>query len=160
MREIHFKRKDSRTTAHSRRLQPMAGINRAHGGGKCTSAVFRKRGRLLSSIFTSIQDGISILGKDYRIVLVNHTMERWYRHAMPLVGKKCYNAYHGRKRMCKICPSRRVFADGMPHSEVIPKVGRNRRVVGWIELYSFPFFDENTGSLQGVIEYVRDITER
>ncbi|MEN8136409.1 MAG: hypothetical protein ABFS18_12880 [Thermodesulfobacteriota bacterium] len=38
----------------------------------------------LSNIFSSIQDGISILDREYNIIQVNHTMEGWYSHAMPL----------------------------------------------------------------------------
>ncbi|MBD3342962.1 MAG: PAS domain S-box protein [Candidatus Lokiarchaeota archaeon] len=50
--------------------------------------------RFLSNIFTSIQDGISVLDKDLNIIKVNPTAERWYSVSMPVIGKKCYEVYH------------------------------------------------------------------
>jgi len=44
-----------------------------------------ERERFLDSIFTSIQDGISVLDRDMNIIRVNPTMEEWYAHALPLV---------------------------------------------------------------------------
>jgi hypothetical protein len=79
---------------------------------------------------------------------------------MPLVGKKCYQAYHGRRNRCKVCPSHRTLQTGEAAYEVIPKRGPGGEVVGWLDLYSFPLVDTATGHLNGVIEYARDITER
>lgn len=115
---------------------------------------------LLSSIFSSIQDGISILDADMRIVRVNPAMESWYCHAMPLTGKKCYKAYHGRDRPCEVCPSRETLRTGEVAYEVVPKTGVGGEVVGWLDLYSFPLLETTSGEMRGVIEYVRDITER
>ena len=83
--------------------------------------------RFLSSVFSSIQDGISILDKDYNIVRVNPTMEKWYAHNMPLVGKKCYEAYHCRSAQCEVCPSRDTLKTGKAAYEVVPKIGPERR---------------------------------
>lgn len=113
----------------------------------------------LDSVFSSIQDGISVLDKDMTIIRVNHAMEKWYKHAMPLVGKKCYQAYHGRKERCKICPTHKTLETGEEAYEVVPKIGEGNKIVGWLDLYSFPLLDSKTGKLRGVIEYVRDITK-
>lgn len=114
----------------------------------------------LKSIFESIPDGISILNEKMEIAGVNTAMEKWYLHAMPLVGKKCYQAYHGRTKACDICPSRQTLRTGKPAYEVVPKTGKQKKISGWLDLYSFPWYDSKTGKLNGVIEYVRDITER
>jgi PAS domain S-box-containing protein len=114
----------------------------------------------LSNIFESIQDGISVLDKDMNIIRVNQTMERWYSHAMPLVGKKCYEAYHGRNERCDICPTHQTVLTGRAAREVVSKVGPGGKIVGWLDLYSFPLIDTTTEKMRGVIEYVRDITER
>jgi len=116
--------------------------------------------RFLSSVFSSIQDGISVLDKDLNILRVNQTMEEWYSHKMPLVGKKCYDAYHGRQAQCDSCPSIRTIESGKSAYEVVPKTGPKAEVVGWLDLYSYPMRDSKTGELSGVIEYVRDITDR
>jgi len=115
--------------------------------------------RFLSEIFSSIQDGISVLDTNLNIVRTNPAMEKWYAHAMPLVGKKCYEAYHGRKTRCDDCPTCRTLETGKADYEVVPKTGPGGKIVGWIDLYSFPLIDEATGKLKGVIEYVREITD-
>jgi len=116
--------------------------------------------RFLSSIFMSIQDGISILDVDMTIVRVNATMEKWYSHAMPLVGKKCFEVYHDRSERCEICPTHKTLKTGEAAYEVVPKRGKDGNVIGWLDLFSFPLIDVKTGDMRGVIEYVRDITER
>ncbi len=124
------------------------------------SYVLKESEHFLSSIFQSIQDGISILDKNMNIIKVNHAMEKWYSHAMPLVGKKCYEAYHGRSEVCEICPTLKVLKTGKMAYEVITKHGPDKEPIGWEDLYAFPLLDVETGELKGVIEYVRDITDR
>jgi len=120
----------------------------------------REGERFLSSIFTSIQDGLSILDNEFNIVRVNPTMERWYSHAMPLVGKKCYEAYHGCSQRCEVCPTYQTINTGKDAYEVVPKAGARGEIVGWLDLFSFPLIDKVTGKMRGVIEYVRDISDR
>ncbi|MEK7309952.1 MAG: PAS domain S-box protein [Planctomycetota bacterium] len=120
----------------------------------------REQEQFLSGVFSSIQDGISILDNEFNIIRVNAAMERWYSYATPLVGKKCYTAYHGQDTACQICPSRRTIETGQPDYEVVPKRDAQGNVVGWLDLYSFPFIDTKTGKQKGVIEYVRDISSR
>ncbi|MGB7580829.1 MAG: PAS domain S-box protein [Sedimentisphaerales bacterium] len=115
--------------------------------------------RFLSEVFASIQDGISVLDTNFNIVRTNAAMEKWYAHAMPLVGKKCYEAYHGRKTRCDACPTCRTLETGKADYDVVPKIGPGGKVTGWIDLYSFPLIDTTTGKLKGVIEYVREITD-
>jgi PAS domain S-box-containing protein len=116
--------------------------------------------RFLTSIFSSIQDGLSVLDNDLRIISTNQAMEKWYAHAMPLAGKKCYEAYHGRDKPCDVCPSRRTLETGQAVHEEVPRTGPNREVVGCQDLYSFPLMDAEMGQMKGVIEYVRDATDR
>jgi putative nucleotidyltransferase with HDIG domain len=116
--------------------------------------------RFLSEIFASVQDGISILGRDLDILRVNTTMEQWYKHAVPLVGKKCYAAYHGRNQPCQVCPTVRAMKNNRAAFDIVPKRGASGEIIGWLELYSFPLVDMTSGMTKGVIEYVRDITER
>ncbi|HUU36846.1 MAG TPA: PAS domain S-box protein, partial [Candidatus Desulfaltia sp.] len=126
---------------------------------KKTEEDVQERERFLTSMFESIQDGISILGQDYTILRVNKAMENWYAHALPLVGKKCYEAYHLRDKPCDICPTRKALETSEAAYDVVAKVGTGSAITGWIDLYSFPLIDSKTGQLNGVIEYARDITE-
>ena len=114
----------------------------------------------LSNVFTSIQDGISVLDKNLNIIKVNPIMEKWYAHSMPMLGKKCYDVYHERSKPCEVCPSIQALKSGKPAYEVVPKRGPNQITIGWLDLYSFPLLDERGENIIGVIEYVRDISER
>uniref|UniRef100_A0A7C1F360 HD domain-containing protein n=1 Tax=Ammonifex degensii TaxID=42838 RepID=A0A7C1F360_9THEO len=116
----------------------------------------------LASIFDSIQDGISVLDLDYNIVRVNKAIEQWYTHSVPLVGKKCYTAYHGRDKPCDawVCPTRQALTTGGLAYAVVPLTGPEGEVRGWFDLYVFPWLGISTGEVRGVIEYVRDATRR
>ncbi len=120
----------------------------------------RERERFLSDVFSSIQDGISILDREFNVIRVNPTMRRWYAHAVPLVGKICYRAYHGRSEPCESCPSRHTFETGEADHGTIARRGPDGEINGWLDVYSFPLLDTATGQIRGVIQYVRDITER
>ena len=50
------------------------------------------------NVFNSIQDGLCVLDLEMNILRVNPAMEKWYAHNMPIVGKKCYQAYHQRSK--------------------------------------------------------------
>jgi diguanylate cyclase (GGDEF)-like protein/PAS domain S-box-containing protein len=114
----------------------------------------------LSNIFSSIQDGISILDNKMNIVSVNPTMEKWYSHSMPLIGKKCFEAYHGTDKVCKVCPTMKTIKFQESAHDMIPKRGPGGVIEGWFDLYSFPLIDRRTGKMTGVIEYVRDISKQ
>jgi PAS domain S-box-containing protein len=133
-------------------------VNQYTDGLNQAQEQLRTSERFLNNIFASIQDGISILDKDYHIIRVNQTMEHVYAHAMPLVGKKCYQAYHGRREPCEVCPSRSTLATGKPAREEITEV--DGEVVAHVELSTFPFIDLPAGKMTGVVEYVRNITEK
>ncbi len=116
----------------------------------------RERERFLSSVFASIQDGISIVDSSLTIVYVNPAMERWYVHEMPLLGKKCYEAYHGRQKPCQVCPTLVTLETGRVACAMVNKVGPDGVTAGQLELCSYPFIDAVSGKVEGVIEYVRD----
>jgi PAS domain-containing protein len=62
----------------------------------------KKQAHFFLSILASIKDGISVSDTEMNILYVNPIMEEWYSHTLPLIGKKCYTAYHGRNKPC--CP--------------------------------------------------------
>ncbi|MHB9132935.1 MAG: bifunctional diguanylate cyclase/phosphodiesterase [Armatimonadota bacterium] len=125
-----------------------------------TEQALRHNEHFLTNVFTSIQDGISILDSEMRVVRVNSTMERWYTPRMPVVGKKCYEAYHGRKSPCRGCPTLKTLATGSTARQIVPLRDAENKTRGWFDVYTFPLLDYQTGQVTGVIEYVRDITKR
>jgi len=118
----------------------------------------KERQQFLAAVFNGIQDGISVLDSDLNILQVNQAMDKWYAHQLPLAGKKCYQAYHGRTEPCAVCPTLRALRQGIPQVDVVPLVGSGGQR-GWLELHAFPLIEQD-GSVSGVIEYVRDISER
>jgi len=116
--------------------------------------------RFFMSIFSSIKDGISVLDKNMNIIRVNKIMEEYYEHVKPLVGKKCYEAYHGRTQPCKECPTLETLKTGKSAFKVVAKRDKNWKEIGYLELYTFPLIDIKSRKIKGVIEYVRDISEK
>jgi PAS domain S-box-containing protein/putative nucleotidyltransferase with HDIG domain len=138
----------------------IAELSEADARRRETEAKLQEEERFVFSVFSSVQDGISVLDLDLNILLVNPKMEEWYRHAVPLTGKKCYAAYHGRDKPCDICPTVKTLATGKSAHEYVPRRGVQGEILGWFDLYSFPMLDPATGKVKGVIEYVRDISDQ
>jgi len=109
-------------------------------------------------MFASIQDGISVLNPDLTIRHVNGVMKQWYEQNLPLEGKKCYECYHNRHKPCDPCPTLQSLKSGKTELEIVP--GLEGSPVEWIELFSYPMKDPDSGEVTGVLEVVRDITER
>ncbi|MGO8762518.1 MAG: diguanylate cyclase [Desulfobaccales bacterium] len=123
-------------------------------------AALEERERFLSSIFDSIQDGISIIDPQLTIIRVNQGKERDHAYAMPLVGKKCYAAFHETSEPCPICPVRRTLQSGQADSEVVSTRFEGKPGLRHLNLLTFPIFDPASGAITGVVEYARDITEQ
>ena len=125
---------------------------------KKAEQALRDNEHFLQHIFDGIRDGISILDRDLNIIRANKWMEDTNAPQMPLVGKKCYQAYRKRKSFCQRCPSIRAIENGEAYTEVMPaKFAENR--IGWVELSAFPLKNAD-GSIIGVIEHIKDITKR
>jgi two-component system cell cycle sensor histidine kinase/response regulator CckA len=114
----------------------------------------------LQGVFDAIQDGLCVLDTDLSIVRVNRWMEEQYADKMPLVGKRCYDVFQGRQTPCIWCPCLETLKTGEAHSEEVPYpeplLGNQ---TGWREISAFPLRDAQ-GMVVGVIEYVKDVTER
>lgn len=114
--------------------------------------------QFLEDIFNSIQDGLSILDLDRRIIRVNPAMRK-FPCSEPMEGRKCFEVYHGKNRPCEPCPVTHTLKTGETsygQVEVRDKLGARK----FNEIYSYPLINHANGELQGVIEYVRDVTER
>ncbi|GAF81387.1 unnamed protein product, partial [marine sediment metagenome] len=112
----------------------------------------------IESVFESIQDGISVLAPDLTIRHVNNLMKEWYAENLPLEGKKCYEVYQNRKRPCDPCPTLRCMKSGKTERDIVP--GLPGSAVEWIELFSYPMKDPETGKINGAVEFGRNITAR
>lgn len=112
--------------------------------------------QFMEEVFSSIQDGISVLDKDLNIIHVNPVMEKWYAKNLPLIGKKCYQCYHDVDKPCEPCPSLRSLQSGKFERDIVQGLGDSD--VKWLELFSYPMRDAQSGAITGVVEFVRNIT--
>jgi len=118
----------------------------------------RKNEQFLAAVFESIREGLSILNPDLTIRYVNSVMNKWYQQNLPLEGKKCYQCYHNKTMPCEPCPTLRCIETGKTEREIVP--GLKGSQTEWVELFSYPMKDPKTSEITGVVEFVRDITER
>jgi DNA-binding CsgD family transcriptional regulator len=125
---------------------------------KTPAEMLREFELFFTHVFNSSRDGISILDLDFTILGVNHTMERWYAHEMPVTGRKCYEVYHHSPTPCENCPTRRAIETRASCTGIVP-FEDTAAVRGSQELSVFPLFDDRQ-HIFGVIEYVRDITRQ
>lgn len=120
--------------------------------------IIRENEQFMTSVFESVQDGISVLKPDLTIRHVNGVMKEWYKENLPLEGKTCYKVYHNADKPCDPCPSLRCLESGKTEWNVVS--GLPGSPVEWIELFSYPIKDARSAKITGVVEYVRDITHR
>ena len=121
-------------------------------------ATLHESERFLSTIFDSIQDGISVLDANLNVVRVYQAMKNLCAHELPLEGKKCYEVYHGRSKPCKVCPTMRSLSTGKLEMNEVPLKGQDKET-GILELFDFPMIDDS-GKSFGVVEFVGNVTDR
>jgi len=126
---------------------------------KQTENILKENERFLTNIFTSIQDGLCVIDKDYNIIRANPTMENWYSHMKPILGKKCYQVYRHRNEICENCECIKIIKSNKSFSETIISKVIDNEIGKILDIYSFPFLDQETGELKGFIKYLRDVTE-
>lgn len=118
----------------------------------------REKERFLASIFDSIQDGISVLTLDLKIIHANKAMQKLYADQLPLKDKSCFEVYHGRKHPCDDCPTIRAVDSEQLEMQEVP-LRQEGRETGVLEVYAFPMFDDE-GEITGIVEYVRDMSHK
>ncbi len=112
----------------------------------------------LEAILESIQDGIAVLNPDFSIRYANSTMDEWYEENAPLEGKTCYRIHHELDKPCAECHVLRTLKTGEAAAK-IEQPDYNPEV-DYLELYSYPMIDDETGEITGIVELSRDISER
>jgi len=110
----------------------------------------------LYNVFDAIADGISVLDRDFNILMANRWLKEHNINDV-LIGKKCYKTYQNLDTICPWCPVIHSFASGEVEQEIvsIPTLNGEQE---WIELTIFPIKDKN-GEISKVIEYVKNITD-
>jgi signal transduction histidine kinase len=110
----------------------------------------------LQSLFDGIEDGISVIDEDYRILDANSGIERLFG---PRSGTttRCHERYAGRGEPCPGCPARETLRSGAAAHRRYrwPTAGGVERDV---EVTTFAF--QTTDRRRALIEVVRDVSDR
>ncbi len=119
----------------------------------------RENERFISTVFDTIQDGITVLDLDLNIVKTNNAMHAIYPHVLSMEGKKCYEVFHGVSKPCTDCPTIRALKSKKLEREELPFIDENGVQKGVLDFFAYPMLTEE-GEVSGIVCYLRDITER
>lgn len=115
------------------------------------------------SIIDGIAEPIMVIGVDYRVMLMNRAEKEFSNGHNNLTSSLlCYQISHQREIPCTglehPCPLEQVRVSNQPVTVVHEHYQANGEL-RLVEVTAAPFLDAN-GSFQGIIESMRDITER
>ncbi len=109
----------------------------------------------LENIFESISDLVYFNSADYTIKKINRAViQKIGRPADEIIGKKCYEIFHGMKEPWEKCPHHNTLKTKKPFIEEVedPHLG------GIVLVSSSPIFDKSQ-KIIGTVHITRDITE-
>ena len=106
-------------------------------------------------LFNQVPINIAIIDRKFRIADANATFAEtfgdWH-------GRKCYQAYKDRKRMCVKCKAAETFAEGKV-SVSLERVRDRKGSLRYLRVRTYPFRDA-TGAITHIIEMSTDVTAR
>ncbi len=108
-------------------------------------------------VIDGITDGISIIDRDYRVLMVNKAISQWHSKPVGMFrGRPCYEVFQQQSELCQGCPAREAFDTGRPafRERVSTTLGGRKY---YFHLTAFPLKDEQ-GRVMRVVEYVKDVT--
>ncbi len=108
-----------------------------------------------SAIFAAIDEHVVYQKPDHTIIWANRAAaESIGLKPEELIGRKCYELWHGRTEPCQVCPVAEARDTGQASKkEVVSPDGR------WWHISGYPMFDDR-GQLIGMIEVTSEITAR
>jgi PAS domain S-box-containing protein len=116
----------------------------------------RRAGEEWRNTFDSILDFVSVHDKDFKIVKANKALADFLGvKPIELIGKHCYEVFHGTKEPWPNCPHTKTLKSGKAMSEEVddPNIGVPLQVT------TSPILDENN-ELVASVHIAKDITER
>ncbi len=107
-------------------------------------------------IFDAINDYVTILDLDKRIILANQSFLNGFRVELSQIANlKCHEALWGRNKNCRVCPVERVIKDMRTHTIEV----ENRRLGQTFVISASPVFDDDN-HMVGMVHVTKDITDR
>jgi PAS domain S-box-containing protein len=108
----------------------------------------------LETIFETVQSGILILDRDYRILYANRFTEQWIDNGVEeIIGSDCSEIFYEESGICPHCVARVTFETG--------EINAVTQVKGssYAGLTSYPIKNEEGDVVESVV-FIRDITDK
>ncbi len=105
--------------------------------------------------FNSIDAGINIIGRDFRIKYSNDSVKKLNSENQNSANRKCFEIYGKSKQngQCDKCPIADTFTDGAVHRQIIP-LGNSHGYKSY-QVTSLPIKD-GSGGISAAIEFITD----
>ncbi|MCK4467023.1 MAG: PAS domain S-box protein [Desulfobacterales bacterium] len=125
---------------------------------KLAEEKLRKSEERFDAMLRSIGDHMSMMDKDLNIIWANEIAKKIFGNN--IIGKKCYEIYHKRKKPCEPypCLTLKSFQDGKIHEHDTQVIDKDGKIVYFHCTANVALRDEN-GKPVAVIEISRDITD-
>jgi PAS domain S-box-containing protein len=125
--------------------------------GKKDQNLFLDQNELLKETLDSTVDGVVVIDRDFNVLFVNKTVEKWTgKKKEKIIGKHCHTV--APQINCdKVCPPRKTFEDGQPHimeNKITTADGFEIN-----QLVSSSPLKNDKGEIVGCVEVIKDITE-
>jgi PAS domain S-box-containing protein len=126
---------------------------------KTTEEALRLSEGKLSAMLDSLTDPVSMMDRDLNILWANDTAIRLFGE--DLIGKKCYQVYHGKDKTCDPypCITLKAFENDRTYTHETQVIGKDGQSLYFHCTANVALRDEN-GNPTAVIEISRDITDR
>lgn len=109
------------------------------------------------SMLRSLPDHISMMDRDLNIMWANDVAKRVFGD--DIIGKKCYEVYHGVREPCEPCSVRAAFEDGHGHSHETQVETPDGKTLDFACTANVALYNDD-GTPVSVIEISRNVTER
>ncbi len=114
--------------------------------------------KIAEIIFENIRDGIIMIDRNYKILAVNISVEKWTEKPVSdLIDKDCTDIFHDITGICPHCAAKTTFETG--EINITTQKGNLKDTTYYAELSAYPVNDE-TGEVIECVVVIRDITER
>lgn len=124
---------------------------------KRAAEALRENREKLAGIVAASTDPMSMVDENHNIVWANKVAGRLFGPDM--VGRKCYDAFHGNDQVCDPCIVDMTFADGDTHEHFKEMSDINgEKKIFWCTASAAA--KHKDGTPKHVLEILRDITER
>jgi PAS domain S-box-containing protein len=116
------------------------------------------RQKFTEVIFENIRDGIVMIDRNYRIITVNSSVEKWiHKPASDLIDKDCREVFHDKTWICPHCAAKGTLETG--EVTIMTQMSDLKDSAQYAELSAYPIFDE-AGEVAECVVFLQDITDR